>query len=209
MNAPIWLSTLLSVLMVAVACAALVRMVIAGGWRRAVDYETEGLHLIAGLAAAGLISAWAGTLPRPAWTVVFVAAGVYLAARAWRSWADVKVRRPLLGGLACCVVLVYALTADVRPSVIHGSTAGSFAMPDMILDQTERFPALGLALVVALAFAAVAAVNRAGMTPRPEPQPAIGGPQDGAAVLLAPRFVTLSRVLLFVVLAFAILSKIV
>src|SRR6185312_16408137 len=101
-NAPIWLSTLLSILMVAVACAAVARMVVAGGWRRAVDYETETLHLLAGLAAAGLISSWAGTLPRPVWTVVFVAAGVYLAVRAWRSWADTKARRVLLGGFACC-----------------------------------------------------------------------------------------------------------
>ena len=209
MNAPIWLSTLLSILMVAVACAAVVRMVVAGGWRRSVDYETEALHLLAGLAAAGLISSWAGTLPRPAWTVVFVAAGVYLAVRAWRSWADTKARRVLLGGFACCAVLVYTFTADVGPSAIRGSTAGSFTMPDMILDQTERFPALGLAFVVALAFAAVAAVNRAGSTPRPAPRPAVGGPDDGAAVLLAPRTVTVSRVLLFVVLAFAILSKIV
>ena len=153
MNAPIWLSTLLSVLMVAVACAALVRMVIAGGWRRAVDYETETLHVLAGLAAAGLISAWASTLPRPVWTVVFIAAGVYLAVRAWLVRADVKARRVPLGGLACCAVLVYTFAADVRPSTIHGSTAGSFTMPDMIVDQTERFPALGLALVVALAFA--------------------------------------------------------
>jgi len=211
-NAPIWLSTLLSVLMVAVACLALARMVVAGGWRRGVDYETETLHLLAGLAAAGLISDWARTLPRPVWAVLFAVAGVYLAARAWQSWPDSTARRVLLGGLGCCAVLVYAFTADIGPSAVRGSTAGSFTMagmPGMIYDQTERFPALGLALVAALAFAAVAVVNRAGSTPRVVARPAVGGPQDGAVVPLAPRTVAASRVVLLLVLAFAILSKIV
>jgi hypothetical protein len=211
-NAPIWLSTLLSLLMVAVACAAVVRLVIAGGWRRSVDYETEVLHLLAGLAAAGLISKWATTLPRPVWAVLFAAAGLYLAVRVARVWSDRSARGPLLAGLACCAVLEYAFTADIGPSAIHGSTAGGFTMagePGMIVDTTERFPALGLAVVVALAFAAVAAVNRAGSMPKAEPRPAVGGPQDGAAVLLAPRSVALSRVALLLVLAFAILAKIV
>ncbi|MBR7834473.1 hypothetical protein KDL01_14455 [Actinospica durhamensis] len=212
MNAPNWLSTLLSIAMIAVACYALARMLIAQGWRRGVDYETDALLLLAGLATAGLISNWARTLPRPGWTVVFVAGGVYLAVRAARVWTDTRARRPLLGGLGCCAVLVYAFTADVAPSAIHGSTAGAYTMagmPGMIVDQTERFPALGLALVVALAFASVVAVNRAGSMPQIEQGPAIGGPRDGAPVPLSPRSVLLCHVALLLVLAFAILGKIV
>lgn len=211
MNVPNWLSTLLSVLMVAVACYAFVRMMIAQGWRRTVDYETDGLLLLAGLATAGLLSNWARTLPRPVWTVLFAAAGIYLAVRAIRVRGDAAARGPLLGGLGCCVVLVYAFTADVAPSALHGSTAGAYTMagmPGMIVDQTERFPALGLALAVLLAFAAVFAVNRAGSMP-PAERPAVGGPQDGAPALLAPRSVILCQVGLLLVLAVAILGKLV
>jgi hypothetical protein len=206
------MTTLLSALMIAVACYAVARMFVAGGWRRAVDYETEALHVLAGIAAAGLLSNWARTLPRPVWTVLFLAAGLYLIVRLARVWADAEARRPLLGSLACCAVLVYALTADVTPSTIHGSTAGYYTMagmPGMIVDQTERFPALGLALVVALAFMAVFVVNRAGSTPRVEAVATVGGPNDGAPVPLAPRSVAACRVLLLLVLAFAILGKLV
>lgn len=211
MNAPIWLTTLLSILMIAVACYALVRMAAARGWRYAVDYETDALLFLAALATAALLSNWARTLPRPAWAVVFVAAGLYLAVRTVRAWSDTSARRRLLGGLGCCAVLVYAYTAGVSPSAIHGSTAGYYTMagmPGMIIDQTERFPALGLALVVVIAFASVFAVNRAGSTPR-APRPAVGGPDDGAPVPLAPRSIALCRVGLLLVLAFALLANLV
>jgi hypothetical protein len=211
-NAPSWLSTLLSVLMLALACYSLWRLLVARAWNRAVDQEVDVLHLAAGIAAAGIVSSWARTLPRPVWTVLFAAAGVYFLVRVARVWADGGERRRLLGALACCAVLVYMFTASVAPSTLHGSTAGQVTMagmPGMILDQTERFPALGLVFVVGLAFAAVLVVNRTGSMPSPKPAPAVGGPDDGAPLALAPRSVQLCRVLLLLVFAYAILSKLV
>jgi hypothetical protein len=214
MNAPAWLSNLFSILMVAVVCYSLWRLLIARVWGRAVDYETDGLHLLAGIAAASLITNWARTLPRPAWAVVFVVAGVYFAYRAAWAWDAADRRRRSLGGLGCCAVLVYAFTSNVAPSTLNGSTAGQHTMagmPGMIVDQTERFPALGLLLVVALAFAAVAVVNRAGSMPPAEEgrAPAAGGPKDVALSVLTPRTAEVCRVLLLLTLVYAILSKLV
>ena len=212
MNAPVWLSTLLSILMIALAGYAMWRLLIARAWNRTVDYETDALQLFAGIATAGLISNWARTLPRGAWAVVFAVAGLYFAVRAVRSWAQTDQRARLLGGLSCCAVLVYAFAAGVTPSTLHGSTAGQYTMagmPGIILDQTEHLPALGLVLVVGLAFAAVVVVNKTGSMPKPKPKPAVGGPNDGAATMLAPRSVGIGRVVLLVVLAYAILAKLV
>jgi hypothetical protein len=145
--------------------------------------------------------------------VVFAAAGAYFVVRLVRGWAEVGDRRRLFGGLGCCAVLVYMFAADVAPSTLHGSTAGEYTMagmPGMTLDQTITYPSIGLIFVVGLAFAAVAVLNGVGASV-PRPVPVIGGPNDGAPDprVLAPRSVQLCRVLLLLVLAYAILSKLV
>jgi hypothetical protein len=226
-NAPAWLSNLLSMLMLALAAYSLWRLLIARAWERDTDYETDALHLLAGLAAAGLISTWAHTLPRGAWTVVFAAGGVYFAVRAVRSWAEAGDRRRLVGGGACCAVLVYMFTAGVAPSTLHGSTAGQYTMagmPGMILDQTLTYPSIGLIFAVGLAFAAVAVLNRmAPMTAQDGPAQAAsagsagsvssggseGGNGGGSGLMLAPRSVDVCRILIVLVLAYAILTKLV
>lgn len=216
MNAPSWLSTLISLLMIAVAVYALWRLLIARIWERRIDYEADALNLAAGVAVAGLVSDWARTLPRAAWTVLFAAGGVYFVVRAVRAWERGPERRRLLGGVACCAVLVYMFLAGVAPSTLQGSTVGQVTMagmPGMILDQTVSFPAIGLVFVVGLAFAAVFVVNRAGSRPVAKPaRTVVGGPNDGARAdhaVLAPRSVEICRVLLLLVFAYAILSRLV
>ena len=214
MNAPPWLPALLSVLMLLLAGYSLWRLLISRAWGRATDYETDALHLAAGLAAAGLISTWMHTLPRGVWTALFAAAGLYFAVRARRAWAIAAERRRLLAGAACCAVLVYMFLAGVAPSTLSGSTAGEYTMagmPGMIVDQTVAYPAIGLIFVVALAFCAVLVLNHIDSPPAARPEPTLGGPNDGAPAggVIAPRSVELCRALLLLVLAYAILSKLV
>jgi hypothetical protein len=211
-NAPVWLSNLLSILALALACFSLWRLLIVRLWNRTTDYESDVLHLLAGVAAAGLISNWAHTLPHALWTGLFVAAGVYFLARTALVWDTVGERRRLLGAAACCAVLVYMFAAGVAPSTLNGTTAGQYTMagmPGMILDQTLTYPSVGLIFVVAMAFGAVVLLNRAGSMPAPRPVPAVGGPDDGAPVALAPRSVLICRIVLLLVMAYAILSKLV
>jgi hypothetical protein len=121
-------------------------------------------------------------------------------------------------------------------------------MPGMIKDQTIALPALGLILVVALAFYAVAVVAQ--LSPEPDteagggaagadaargggPRGAVGaggkggkpgktaggargagarpagGAEKAGAAMLAPRSVEICRIVLVLVLAYAILSKLV
>ncbi len=247
MNAPPFLPVVLSLLMLAAAVYSLWRLAVARVLERAIDVEADLLHLAAGLAAAGLVSSWARTLPRDLWAVLFAAAAVYFAYRAWEAWDEPRARLVPAARAGLSGVFVYAFLAGVAPSTLHGSTAGQYTMagmPGMIKDQTIALPALGLILVVALAFYAVAVVAR--LSPEPDPEPAVGSagktataanaanvgkpgrtaaaaaaakapaaksagnrPTEASTALLAPRSVEICRIVLVLVLAYAILSKLV
>jgi Domain of unknown function (DUF5134) len=211
-NAPSWLSTLISLLALAVAGYSLWRLLISRPFNRTTDYESDALHLLGGVAVAGLISQWAHTLPRALWTTLFVLGGVYFLVRAALVWDTPGGRRRPLGAAACCAVFLYMFAAGVAPSTLNGSTAGQFTMagmPGMILDKTVTYPTIGLLFVVGIAFGAVLLVNRAGSMPSARPVPALGGPDDGAPLALAPRTALVCRVLLLLVMAYAILSRLV
>jgi hypothetical protein len=213
-NAPPWFSALLSALMLFLAGYSLWRLLISRAWGRATDYDTDVLHLVAGIAVAGMISSWMPTLPRGTWFAAFACGGIYLVVRARYVWTELSERRRLLEGAACCAVLIYMVLAGVAPSTLSGSTAGEYTMagmPGMIADQTITYPTIGLIFVVGLAFGSVLIVNRVDFSLAPRPAPTIGGPNDGAPAtdILAPRTVQLCRVLLLLVLAYTILSKLV
>ncbi|HET9173455.1 MAG TPA: DUF5134 domain-containing protein [Actinospica sp.] len=192
MNAPGWLTALVAILVISAAAYSLWRLVISRVWGRGTDYETDALHLAVGVAAAGMVADWAHTLPRPVWAVLFAAAAVYFLAR--RRWAH----------FAGSAVVVYMFLAGVAPTTIHGSTAGQYTMAGMdgmILDQTITYPTIGLIFVVGLCFYAVTVLNAI------EPLSADTG--RGNPLLLAPRSVDVCRVVIVLVLAYAILTKIV
>ena len=203
MNAPAWLTALVSTLMILVAAYSAWRLAISRLWERATDYESDLLHLALGIAGAGMVAAWARTLPRPAWTTLFIAGALYFAFRTYRNWDDRPRRAKLLAQTSTCAIVVYMLLAGVAPSTIHGSSAGMYTMagmPGMIVDQTLTFPTIGLIFVVGLCFYAVAVLNQ--ITPLGE-----GG--SGGTGVLAPRSVDICRIVIALVLVYAILTKLV
>ena len=218
MNAPNWLTALVSTLMIFVAGYSVWRLAISKAWGRATDYESDVLHLAIGIAGAGLIAKWAHTMPRPVWTVLFIAGGVYFAVRTYRSWSDRGERSRLLAQTAACAILVYMFLAGVAPSTLSGSTAGEYTMAGMsgmILDPTITYPAIGLIFVVGLCFYAVVVLNQ--IKPLNEdgetvPPSVVGGGSEnggGAGLMLAPRSVDACRIVIVLVLAYAILTKLV
>jgi hypothetical protein len=214
-NAPNWLTALVSTLMVFVAGYSAWRLAISKAWGRATDHESDILHLAVGVAGAGLIAKWAHTLPRSVWTVLFIAGGVYFAVRTYRSWSDRAARPRLLAHTACCAIIVYMFLAGVAPSTLSGSTAGEYTMagmPGMILDPTLTYPAIGLIFAVGLCFYAVAVLNQ--MQPlksqaTDDAPSATSSTDGGSGLFLAPRSVDACRIVIVLVLAYAILSKLV
>lgn len=85
-------------------------------------------------------------------------------------------------------------------------------MPGMILDPTLTYPAIGLIFAVGLCFYAVAVLNQ--MQPlksqATDDAPSASSSTDGGSGLfLAPRSVDACRIVIVLVLAYAILSKLV
>jgi hypothetical protein len=191
--------------MICVAGYSLWRLAISRAWDRGTDYESDVLHIAVGVAAAGLVAGWAHTLPRSVWTGIFIAGAVYFAVRTYLVRPDRAARFRLMAQAGCCAILVYMFLAGVAPTTIHGSTAGMYTMAGMdgmILDQTITYPALGLLFVVALCFYAVNVLNRIA--------PLKGDDAEGGSTLmLAPRSVEVCRVVIVLVLAYAILTKLV
>jgi hypothetical protein len=203
-NAPAFLPTALSILLIAVAGYAFWRLLAARALGLAADVETDLLLLCASVAGAGLLSDWARSLPRAVWEVLFATACCYFAAQALRARTDPR-RHARAAAHACgSAILVYMFLAGVAPSTINGSTAGNYVMagmPGMIVDNTITFPALGLVCVAAMTFYCAGVVARL--------KPAEGAAATEPRAGFPPRSVEACRVLITLALAYAILSKLV
>jgi hypothetical protein len=130
MGGPAWLSDTFAAVMLAVSIYCAGRLAAAGAWRRETDLDADGLHLVMGVAMAGMLAHALSVLPPGAWEAVFAVAA------AWFAWQAARVSRGHGPGswrcafplphLAESLAMVYAFAA-VRPAA-RGTGAG---MPGM------------------------------------------------------------------------------
>jgi hypothetical protein len=150
---------------------------------------------------------WMHVLTPGIWAALLaVAAVATLAASSRRGRVPITV--------AGCAIGIYMLLAGVAPSTISGSTAGYYTMAgmtDMYKDTTITFPAVGIVFAVVLAGYAVIALDGTSRPATAVEQPDIADIPDPSAArpALAPRSVVVCQVALAVVMAYAILAKLV
>ena len=219
MNAPAWLTVLVTVMALAVAVFFAWRLVVAGGFNRAIEPETDVFYAAVGLALAGMLARWMRVLPPGVWAVVFGCATVWFVVRCVRAHrvGDCGARGRYAFDAGVASVLVYMPVAGVAPSTLRGSTAGMVTMagmPGMMVDSTEHAPALGLLLVLGVVGGAVVLLDRlsaARSVVSERVGAADGDLTDQAAPLppLLPRIAGACRILLLIVIAYAILGKLV
>jgi hypothetical protein len=207
---PAWLAVVVATLMLLIAASCAARLAI---WRpRGRDTETDadGLHVLMGVAMAGMLEPRLSPVPGAAWQAVFAAAA------AWFGWRAFRGRRHgSPDGWRCahpaphaveCAAMVYML----RPARQAGH-APSMTMPGMAGYPAMANPALALVLALFMlgyilwAADRLAALSRArtpaacagaapGRPGRAGPgRPAVAGalqasPPSAAARALAPRF---------------------
>jgi hypothetical protein len=144
MGAPAWLSGTFAAVMLVVAGYCAGRLAVAGVRRRETDLDADGLHLVVGVAMAGMLAPALSVLPPGAWEAVFAVAA------AWFAWQAARVRRGHGAGswrcafpvphLAESLAMVYAFAA-ARPAA-RGAGAG---MPGMGAGAgAARFPVLAV-----------------------------------------------------------------
>jgi uncharacterized protein DUF5134 len=157
-TSPGWLAGVLAAVVLVVAVFSVGRLVAARGRRRRGEVDADGMHVLMGVAMAGMFVPRLATLPDAAWGAVFGVGALWFAGRAWRDRGgrDRGGRDPLAGRwcaypvphLIDCVAMVYVLWA-VPVLVGGGRLASGGGMGAMgAAAAGARWPVIGLALAV-------------------------------------------------------------
>ena len=148
MSGPAWLAGGFAALMIMVAVCAAGRLAVFRVRGRDTELDTDGVHVLMGVAMAGMLEPRLSPVPGSVWRAVFAAAA------AWFAWQAIRVGRGRTGGSWCahpaphaveCVAMVYMLLpAGSRPS---GRGPG-MAMPGMSGGAAAGNPAFTLVLAL-------------------------------------------------------------
>jgi len=87
MGGPAWLTGIFAAAVLSVAVYCTGRLVAARRWRRLTELDTDGAHVVMGLAMAGTLVSGLRTLPATTWEAVFAAGA------AWFGWRMLQARR--------------------------------------------------------------------------------------------------------------------
>jgi hypothetical protein len=149
MGGPAWLTDIFAAVMITVAAYCASRLVVARWWRRPTDVDTDGVHVVMGVAMAGMLVAGLRFGSLGLWEAVFAAAA------GWFGWRFVRVRRgaPLsswrcpqpVPHLVECGAMLYMYLAV--PAVAAAAKGAPGAMGGMSATGA-RFSVLALALAL-------------------------------------------------------------
>jgi len=189
------------------------------------------VHVLMGVAMAGMLEPRLGLVPGVAWEAMF---GV---AAAWFGWQAIRVRRRRPGGWRCahpaphaveCAAMVYMLVptssvsdapAMAMPGMSGPATAGSnpaialvlaLFMLGYILWTTDRIATLSRATpatadgVRGVPVPISARAERDSSTPAPGAAPA--APASAAGVILAPRFAACYKIAMSIAMGYMLIT---
>ena len=151
MGGPAWLTAIFAAASVTVAVYCAGRLVVARRGHRPTELDTDGAHVIMGVAMAGMLVSGLRTLPSAIWEVVFAAAAV------WFGYRMLQVRRGAqsspwrsshpLPHLVECAAMVFMFLILPASAAAGAATSGM----SMTMTATEsRFSFLTLPLALYL-----------------------------------------------------------
>ena len=149
MASPAWLTAIFAAASLAVAVYCAGRLVVARRGHRPTELDTDGAHVIMGVAMAGMLVSGLRTLPSAIWEVVFAAAAVWfgyrmLQARRGAQSSPWRSSHPLPHLVECAAMVFMFL---ILPAAAGAATSGM----SMTMTATEsRFSFLTLPLAVYL-----------------------------------------------------------
>lgn len=154
MTGPAWLSAVVATVMLLIAAGSVVRLAVWRLRRQAAEPEADALHVLMGVAMAGMLQPQLSPVPAVAWRAVFTAAAAWFAWRAIARRRNDHARgwRPRPGSWRCahpephcveCAAMIYMLLPAGG-----GSRGAAMAMPGMASAAPAANPALALVLAV-------------------------------------------------------------
>jgi hypothetical protein len=153
MGGPVWLSAIFAAMMLAVAVYCTGRLVAARRWRRPTELDTDGAHVVMGVAMAGmLVSGLRAPLPAGLWEGVFGVGAVWFGGQALRAR-----RGPVTSPWRClhaaphlveCAAMVYMFL--LLPAAVVAKSAAGAMGATAVSPAASRFSFLALLMAVFL-----------------------------------------------------------
>jgi hypothetical protein len=202
---PAWVAGTFAAVMVMVAVHCASRLAISRLRRRPTEFDTDGAHVVMGVAMAGMLVPRLSPLPGGAWEAVFGAAA------AWFGWQTIQARRGTARAgwrsphpvphLVECVAMLYMLLA-VPGSRPAGGGAAGMAMAGMggPAATAGTFPVLAVVLALFMVGYALWSVDQ--LTSLAHGR-TTATPQH--ALLLAPRLAACARVAMSVTMGYMLI----
>jgi hypothetical protein len=178
-NIPHWLADIFAAIMLATAAYCAGRLALARRLGRRVEHDTDLVHLLMGVAMAGMLVSELNPLNGTAWEAVFTVTTLWFAARLVLAWRGGEQPRLALRHHVPHLVLSGAmLYMFLAPSAASGgsSSGGGMGMDMGVGGATAvvHYPTLALVLALFLAGFAITVIDRT-----PLAAPSGGTPQAG------------------------------
>jgi hypothetical protein len=227
-SGPGWLAAPAAALMLLVAATCAARLVISKARSRATEADADALHVLMGVAMAGMLEPRLGVVPAVAWQAMFASA------TAWFGWQAFRTRRRPPGRWRCahpaphaveCAAMVYMLLpagharAMAMPGMSGPAAAGSNPVIALVLAlfmlgyvfwTTDRIATLSRARPAAadgvrgVAMPIAAAAERYSGTPAPPGARAL--PTSAVGVVLAPRFAAWYKITMSIAMGYMLIT---
>jgi hypothetical protein len=223
MGGPAWLTAIFAAASLAVAVYCAGRLVVARRGHRPTELDTDGAHVVMGVAMAGMLVSGLRTLPSAIWEVVFAAAAVWfgyrmLQARRGAQPSPWRSSHPLPHLVECAAMVFMFL---ILPAAAGAATSGM----SMTMTATEsRFSFLTLPLALylfgyvvwlgdrvtlhapgpALALAATPASAESGLRPGYGSGSSSSSPEP-ARPYLAPRCATICKITMGIIMGYMLI----
>jgi hypothetical protein len=202
MSGPGWLAGALAGVMLLIATSCAVRL---GFWRlrgRRADPQADGLHIVMGVAMAGMLEPRIAPVPDRVWLAVFAGAA------AWFGWQAIRARgqsrrtrascaHPAPHAVECAAMLYMLLPS--RPAM---------TMPGMSGSRVLANPAATLVLALFMLGYILWTADQLAILSRARTQPTAGPRGDAAAVALAPRFAACYKIVMGVAMGYMLLGMV-
>ncbi|HEU5392171.1 MAG TPA: DUF5134 domain-containing protein [Streptosporangiaceae bacterium] len=152
MAGPGWLTGLLAAVMLTAAAYNATRLAAAARWGRAAELDADGVHVVMGVAMAGMLTPGLSFAPARLWQAVFAAAG------AWFAWQFLRTRRgQALGPRRCphplphlieCAAMVLMLALPAAVASAGATAATGMSGMSAVTGTAARFSPLTLLLAL-------------------------------------------------------------
>jgi hypothetical protein len=150
MGGPGWLTDIFAALLLTVAVYCASRLVVARRWRRPTEVDTDGAHVVMGVAMAGMLVTGLRSLPTGMWE------GVFAVGACWFGWRIVQARPGAARSpwrclhpvphLVECAAMLFMLGVLPASLAVRSAAAGMSRMSATATESRFSFLALALAL---------------------------------------------------------------